>query len=110
MSMFARSYRFWPRTAWNVPLVYVLPILLVAILALGLLGGRYWWLFALVVAVLGQRKGTRRAWWSAVVWRAWNFRTWESLGKPWADTDAQALAMAIDGVDKEIGGRPRPAA
>jgi hypothetical protein len=106
MSVFGISCDTWRRLGWNGRLVCILPILLCAIVALGFLGGRYWWLFSLGVAFLGQRKGTQRAWWGAVAVTAFSFRN-EFLGRPpLAETDAQALAMATDSINKQIGRRP----
>jgi hypothetical protein len=103
MSTFAiscESFRRGPRT---VRLVKLLPILFVAIVALGLLGGRYWWLFFPAVAFLGHRKAIQRMWWGAVTQLAWCFRS----GSPrLAATDAEALSMATDSINESIGRRP----
>ena len=63
---------------------------------------RYWWLFAVALALLGHRKGTQRAWWAAVVLLAFVFRD-PGIGLPLAQDDEQALALAKEAVNKEIG-------
>ena len=83
---------------------YLLPILVAAIVALGLLGGRWWWLFSIAVAVQGTRKGARRAWWSAVACSAYGLRSLDrTYGSGLFATDEEALAAAIDGINKEVG-------
>jgi hypothetical protein len=103
MSMFATSCEHYRRSHRTWPLVYLLPVLLAVIVGLGLLGGRYWWLFSLALAILGHRKGTQRAWWAAVACLAFIFRDPGMGLPPVAHNDEDALAQAIDVVNKEIG-------
>lgn len=107
MSTFAISCDIWRRGGWSVRLVYLLPILLSAITALGLLGGGYWWLLSVVVALLGHRKGTQRAWWGAVSCLAFTFRSGGPGMPRLAESDAEALSYATDAINNEIGRRPR---
>ena len=102
MSTFSNSCEHYRRSHRTWSLRYLLPCLLAAIVGLGLLGGRYWWLFAVALALLGHRKGTQRAWWAAVVLLAFVFRD-PGIGLPLAQDDEQALALAKEAVNKEIG-------
>lgn len=105
VSMFAASCETFRKGCRGAPLQYIVPVLVVALVGLGLLGGRYWWLFSIALAILGHRKGTRRAWWSAVACVAFVLR--EGMGiMPLAATDEDALAMAMDSINKEIGRGP----
>jgi hypothetical protein len=108
MSMFANSCATYRGVGFSKPLVYLVPILLSGTIALGLLGGGYWWLFAIVLAISGNRKGALRAWWTAVVIVAPALRDWEvAPGVRLAETDAEALSQAKDAINEEIGLRPR---
>lgn len=102
VSMFAASCETFRRGCRSAPLQYIVPMLLVALVGLGLLGGRYWWLFSIALAILGHRKGTRRAWWSAVACVAFVFREGKGI-MALAATDEDALALAMDSINKEIG-------
>lgn len=107
VSGFAISCETFRRGCRAAPLQYIVPVLLVAIVGLGLLGGRYWWLFSFALAIQGYRKGTRRAWWSAVACVAFVFR--DGMGiMPLASTDEDALAKAVDSINKEVGRGPIP--
>jgi hypothetical protein len=107
MSTFAISCDAYRRLHRTWPLLYLLPIILVLALGLGWLGGRYWWIFSFVLAFLGHRKGTQRAWWSAVTGLAFALRHETFLRVSGAMSDEEALSHAIDSVNEEIGKRPR---
>jgi hypothetical protein len=104
---FAGSCQFAYRTqmASTVPLIVSLPILSAAVVALGLLGPWHWWCFAAVVAFLGHRKGTQRAYWAAVAAMAFSFRS-PSLAWEMASGDDEALSMAIEEIKKSVGITP----
>jgi hypothetical protein len=71
----------------------------------GLLGGKYWWLLSFGLAFLGHRKGTQRAWWSAVAYLAFLFREAAfgfSDSPPLVQNDEDALAKAIEVVNEDI--------
>jgi len=102
VSGFAVSCETFRRGANPAPLHYIVPILLAAIVGLGLLGGGYWWLLSFALAVQGYRKGTQRAWWNAVACVAYVFR--EGIASiTVASTDEEALTKAMDAINKEIG-------
>jgi hypothetical protein len=102
---FNQSRARWPSCVKpHVWLVCVVPILLCSIAALGFLGGGYWWLLSFVIAFLGHRKGTQRAWWGAVANLAWVLRNSDT--PLLARTDAEAISLAIDSIKAEIGRRP----
>lgn len=105
MSTFSASCELYRRLHRTWSLIFLLPVLLAANVGLGLLGGRYWWLFSFALAILGHRKGTRRAWWSAVACLADTFRSEPAgMGLPSvAKNDEDALALAIEAVNEEIG-------
>jgi len=106
MSTFSASCESYRRMHRTCSLIYLLPVLLGATFGLGLLGGRYWWLFAFALAFLGHRKGTQRAWWSAVACFAFVFRTEPRMGfPPGALGDEKAVTLAIETVNKAIGRR-----
>lgn len=94
---YRRLHRTWPYS-------FVVPVIVAAIVGLGLLGGGCWWLLASALAYLGHRKGTQRAWWAAVAALAFAFRSEPGFGlRPVADNDEQALAKAVEAVTEEIG-------
>jgi len=106
MSTFAISCEAYRRSHCTSSLFYLLPVILASAVGLGWLGGRYWWIFSFGIAFLGHRKGTQRAWWSAVTGLAFALR-YETFSRPTAMSDEQALSHAIDSVNEEIGKRPR---
>jgi len=106
MSTFSLSCQHYRRLHRTWSLSFLLPAIVTATTGLGLLGGRYWWLFSFGVAFFGHRKGTQRAWWGAVAILAFDFRSDPGLGlRPVAQNDEDALAKAIDAVSEEIGRR-----
>ena len=109
MSLFAVSCETYRTCYWNARFEYVLPVLVSAIAVLGLLGGWYWWFLSPVLAILGHRKGTQRAWWAAVSVLSWSFRG-KSAGLRLAQTDEEAITQAVDAINKQIGLRPRAGA
>jgi len=104
MTIFSFSCEHYRRSHRTWSLRYLLPGLLLGIVGLGFLGSKYWWLFSVALGVVGHRKGTQRAWWGAVVCLAFVFRD-PGIGRPFALDDEQALAMAKEAVNKEIGRR-----
>lgn len=101
MRTFSYSCESFRRLHGTSRLRYLAPILLVGIAAIGLFGSRYWWLFALIVAFMGHRKGTQRAWWAAVACLAFVFRG-DQFGIRIATSDDEALAKAKDAVNESI--------
>ena len=70
------------------------------------MGGGYWWNFAFAVAAIASRKGMTRGWWAAVTFKACGLRgNDEVMSMNLFPTDGDALAAAIEIVDKEIRGR-----
>jgi hypothetical protein len=102
MSMFAISCETWRRIGWHGRLVKLLPLLLCAVAALGLLGGGYWWIFSVIVAVLGHRKGSERAWWGAVCCVAFVLRTGICDLPGLAESNEDALSQAMESINREI--------
>ena len=101
MSVFAISCATWRGIGWHTQLFKILPILLCAVAALGVLGGGYWWVLSVVMAILGHRKGRQRAWWGAVCCVAFVFRS-PFIGQAVARSNEEALSKAIDSVNREI--------
>jgi hypothetical protein len=103
-SNFASTCDAFRRVFRTFPIIYVLPFLVIGMVALGLVGGRYWWIFSLAVGVQGFRCGVRRSYWSAVSVRAFAFRSHGETTNPHLfQTDGDALAAAIESINKEIG-------
>jgi hypothetical protein len=102
ITTFSLSYEPFRRLHRTWPLGFLIPLLLAATTALGILGGRYWWLLTSCLAFLGHRKGTQRAYWSAVTGLAFSFRRSQMGLHPLADTDDDALAKAIEAVKRAI--------
>jgi len=105
LTTFARVCESYRRTGLMYRLVYLLPILVACVAAVGFFGGGYWWLISPVVAIVGHRKGTQCAWWSEVTMLASAFRTADSP-RPLVATDEEALAEAKAAINKQIGRRP----
>jgi hypothetical protein len=105
MSTFARSYEPFRRRHRPWSFAFLLPVILAMTIGLGLLGGKYWWLLSFGLAFLGHRKGTQRAWWSAVAYLAFLFREPAfgfSDSPPLVQNDEDALAKAIEVVNEDI--------
>lgn len=108
MSTFAISCDAYRRLHRTYPLLYLVPVILASAVGLSLFGGKYWWFFSFALVVLGHRKGTQRAWWSAVTGLAFALRYETSSRPSYAQmSDEVALGHAIDSVNEEIGKRPR---
>ncbi len=103
MSTFALSCQHYRRTHRTWSFGFLLPAIVAATVALGFLGGRYWWLLSFGLAFLGQRKGTQRAWWGAVACLAFVFRDPGRGLPPIAQNDEDALVKAIEAVNSELG-------
>jgi len=106
MRTFAYSCQMFRRLHPTFRLRYLAPLIVLGVAGLGFLGWRYWWVFAPVVAFLGHRKGTQRAWWIAVANLAFVFRG-EQFGVRIAATDEEAIAKAKDAINESIGRSPR---
>ena len=100
--VFAHSCESFRRGHRTFRLRYIVPLTILAITGLGLIGSRYWWAFGPVVALVGHRKGTQRAWWAAVAALAFVFRSGH-FGVRIAESDGVALAKAKDAINESIG-------
>jgi hypothetical protein len=107
VSNFAASSETYRRATCTAPLIYLLPILLTAIVALGFLGGSYWWLLSFAIAIQGFRKGIQRAWWLAITYLGFGLRSLnDTHGDGLFATDEDALATAIKTICQEIRSEP----
>jgi hypothetical protein len=103
-SMFAVSCESYRRLSPHKPLRYLFPFLAAAIISLGLVGSRWWWLFSPALAFWGHRKGMQRAWWGAVVFLAFSLRTSDGPSlPPIAKSDEEALELARDAINEMVG-------
>jgi len=108
-SMFALHCKSYRLSNPHKPLRYLFPVFVAVVVSLGLVGGRWWWLFSVALAILGHRKGMQRAFWSAVVSLAFCLRCEDTPGlPPLASNDDEALKKAVEAISNEAWGKSRP--